>query len=479
MLIKIDNKNRVFLYLALIILAGLAFRLQNISFPLVDLQPWRQSETAMIARNFFLNGMHFFSPQLDWAPDVGGYVESEFPLFNYIVALIYMCLGYVDETVGRLLAVFFYVLTTIYLYFFCRDLLGEKRALFASLVYTTMPLSLIFTRTFLPESAMVFYSVFGFYYLQKWLKSSKGWDIFLSICGFSLTYLTKVYMAHLLLPIVIMLFYSQGKLDCSRKTGKALIMILPVCAVALWFIYSSSMPANNGIFSNNDKWGNLFFLTTPDFFQVVGGKIVNYIISPPGIPFFILGFYSFIKKRDYFFIGYFLSVMAFIFIVAKGNYVHPYYPMPLTAVFAVYIAEGICEGIRYFSNDRLKKGFGVLVIIGFLAMGQLGAWQLDKHGYKQDYLDAADGLKQISQPKEWILTDTMDPSIMYYSERQGFRISPENISVKALEGFRIKNVKYFLLRVSTTEYLQKESPKILQDVKKLYPVEIFRLQLKE
>lgn len=65
--------------MALIIAAGAILRLYNIDILLTNVQPWRQANTAAIARNFYENRMNLFRLQIDWAPEVGGYVESDFP----------------------------------------------------------------------------------------------------------------------------------------------------------------------------------------------------------------------------------------------------------------------------------------------------------------------------------------------------------------------------------------------------------------
>lgn len=52
--------------------------------------------------------------------------------------------------------------TAIYLYLLAKELLSPRKALLAAMIYSVLPLTVIFTRTFQPESIMIFYVVFGF-----------------------------------------------------------------------------------------------------------------------------------------------------------------------------------------------------------------------------------------------------------------------------------------------------------------------------
>ncbi|RKY58324.1 MAG: dolichyl-phosphate-mannose--protein mannosyltransferase, partial [Candidatus Latescibacterota bacterium] len=76
-----------------IVVLNLGIHLIGLSQPLVDAQNWRQADTAAIARNFYEEGMNPLYPRIDWRGRTEGYVESEFPLFSWLVALFYKLSG--------------------------------------------------------------------------------------------------------------------------------------------------------------------------------------------------------------------------------------------------------------------------------------------------------------------------------------------------------------------------------------------------
>ena len=77
---------------------------------------WRETDVGGIARNFSREGMHLFYPQIDWRGNGPGYVEGEFPLYPYLIAIGYRTIGF-HEQIGRVIS---YLLTLTTLYFLLR-----------------------------------------------------------------------------------------------------------------------------------------------------------------------------------------------------------------------------------------------------------------------------------------------------------------------------------------------------------------------
>ena len=91
---------------------GMVIRLININSPIVGIHSWRQADTAAMARHFNLENSPLWLPQIDWAGASSGYVESEFPIFPYLVGQIYKFTG-IHEWIGRGLSIVFSVLTIL------------------------------------------------------------------------------------------------------------------------------------------------------------------------------------------------------------------------------------------------------------------------------------------------------------------------------------------------------------------------------
>ena len=58
-----------------------------------NLHEWRQCDVLGVARNYYNESMNFFYPRIDGWRNLSGITGMEFPLFNYILALLYTISG--------------------------------------------------------------------------------------------------------------------------------------------------------------------------------------------------------------------------------------------------------------------------------------------------------------------------------------------------------------------------------------------------
>jgi 4-amino-4-deoxy-L-arabinose transferase-like glycosyltransferase len=152
--------------LLLILILAFLLRLYHINFPVAGWHSWRQADTAAIARNFYQDGFNLLYPQVDWGGNSPGFVESEFPLYSFLVSLLYAVFG-ANDLWGRVLSVVFSIATIYGLYLLVRKLLSVKVALWTALIYAILPLNVFYGRAFMPESAMLLCSVFGIYWFLR------------------------------------------------------------------------------------------------------------------------------------------------------------------------------------------------------------------------------------------------------------------------------------------------------------------------
>ncbi|MBI2428570.1 MAG: glycosyltransferase family 39 protein, partial [Ignavibacteriales bacterium] len=174
--------------LLVILLVTLITRLYHIDFPIAGWHSWRQADTAAIARNFAEENMNIAYPAIDWRGNTQGYVESEFQLYTYTIALLYKVFS-IHEMFGRGLSVICSVLTVLGLYLLVKKMIDEKSALWASFFYSILPLSIYYGRAFMPEQMMLMFSVFGIYFYSQWLDENRWMHFFASVACISLAVL--------------------------------------------------------------------------------------------------------------------------------------------------------------------------------------------------------------------------------------------------------------------------------------------------
>ncbi|OKH17396.1 hypothetical protein FACHB389_34685, partial [Nostoc calcicola FACHB-389] len=136
-IIKTKDKNSPIVFLLIL---AIALRIYNINSPIIGIHSWRQSDTAAIARNFYENGFNLFYPQIDWGGNSPGYCETEFPIYSFIVALIYRVFG-VAEFWGRFLSIICFLVALYFLYQFIIKISDKKIASWSCLFFVILPLN--------------------------------------------------------------------------------------------------------------------------------------------------------------------------------------------------------------------------------------------------------------------------------------------------------------------------------------------------
>ena len=103
--------------------------------------------------------MNIFYPQILWGGATEGYVgETEFQLYTFVVALLYKIFG-AHEYLGRLVSIFAFCGGAFFLYKLARKYIGAQGAIIALLFYTFNPHIFFYSRAFMPESTMLFFSI--------------------------------------------------------------------------------------------------------------------------------------------------------------------------------------------------------------------------------------------------------------------------------------------------------------------------------
>ena len=152
-----------------IALLALLLRLHGIHNPLLDHPGWRQGDTAAIARNFARLQFNIMYPQTSYNGPAPNYVELELQIVPFLAASLYKVFG-IHEIFGRLIALAFSLATVVSVAYFARWLFDSALAgLIAAFFYAVFPGSVYYGRTFMPDSAMVFFLTVALYAAARYL----------------------------------------------------------------------------------------------------------------------------------------------------------------------------------------------------------------------------------------------------------------------------------------------------------------------
>jgi hypothetical protein len=275
---------------------------------------WRQSDVAAVARNFATESMNFFNPRIDLRGNLSGITGMEFPIFNYIVAIVYKITGIIWTGWGKLLSLIcalstIFVLKALLVKPRINELYKHQIILFF-LVALCVPFYFRFSAKVMPEF-LAMLSVIGSLYLFYLYKSGRK-IIYLVLSSILLLMgmLIRPYYAVYGLPLlcdVVSCFYFRSKpsLFLVQKSFfygflGLLSGILILIVFALWYGYwVPYLNHHYGIldyfYMGDSVKQNFIAIFSSNLVPVVFKSIAKYYLGYILIPFVFYGIYVWIK----------------------------------------------------------------------------------------------------------------------------------------------------------------------------------------
>lgn len=328
-------------------LVGVAIRLIMITQPFVDHWDWRESDVAMIARNFYLHGFHILHPQIDWIGGAPGYVGTEFPLVSFIAAVFYKIFG-LHEWIGRSVSVAFFAISVPFLFGLVARLWNDRAALLATGVYLLTPLSVLTGRAFMPDMPSLSCSIAALYLFMCWLERDRSVWLFAASCAaINLAILIKLPAIIIGLPMLYMVWerYRKQMLAQPRLWALAALSLVPSLA---WYAYAKHVAEHNP--------PNHFFgqggvgLVTWARYKWILKSTRTENLGPMVFVGMILGLFVPPRKRyGWMFHWWFIAGVAFVVLAGVGNR-HPWYRLPLVPSAAAFSGVLIDQVWRWIAR---------------------------------------------------------------------------------------------------------------------------------
>ena len=469
-------------YVILILIAGFLTRLINITQPILEVAGWRQCYTASIARNFYYNGMNIFYPQVLTSGTTEGYIGgSEFNMYPFAVAILYKIFG-VHEYLGRLVSIIIFSGGAFYLYKLTRKYAGSTTGLITLLFYTFNPYIFFYSRSFQPESTMLFFSITMLYFFSEWI-DREGWWLFtlMTLCA-TLAFLTKIPTVCLGLPLLY-LCIKKYKLNFLIQWKLWLFIALSFIPTFLWYKHSKYVESIDGLalntlsFSYYMKYSAYFLTSLPFYEKVFYAEVFEKDLIYIGGLFFVLGIIFTLKKKEFRYIHYWLlAIIIYFFLAAKEVEWHTYYTIPIIIPASIYIGYAISNFLRLITAYKVtgikKIALQALFVAMVVALPLIGYHKITGR-YKAKRLEK-DYPVQIAGK---IVDETADendlvigciwggPELLYYSNRRGWVMDSNDCSIEIIESMRRRGADYFV-----TTKLDIIGSRVVEDIKDKYEV---------
>tara|TARA_B100000965_G_scaffold160110_1_gene133473 strand:- start:2262 stop:3806 length:1545 start_codon:yes stop_codon:yes gene_type:complete len=452
-------------YLNLIpIFLGLIIRLVNIQIPIVGVHSWRQSDTAAMARHFALENTPIWLPQIDWGGAMKGYVESEFPIYPFIVGQFYKIFG-LNEIFGRLISILFGLLTILLIIRITSILFNDRAGFWAGIFYALMPLSVYYSRTFQAESLLLFLASLSLERFLIYKRKSTFLSIFISWISFTLACLIKV-LPFIWIGLPLFFISNYKNKDFKNKSieifsrrivknllsrGSLIYISFALFFLILWYLYSYKLGVAGGhsfgFWGKSSDRGSVELIFSIQVWLNLLLRILLRNLSLFGLPLLIIAFY---KNRDYFAINLLLSGLIGVFITTvlsmRSSSIHEYYQLPLQLYFCPLMGYGMYKIESSYSSFYLKKYLGKIIIILITLVSAIVLhydYFLIENRQIKIWMPLANEIRKTVPIDGKIVSVTgNDPTLLNLSRRQGWLTTIDKIDETSLISWSENGASY-------------------------------------
>jgi len=378
---------------------------------------WRQSLTAMIARNFYELGPNLLYPRIDIAGEHTGIIGSEFPFFNYLIYLVSSVFGYA-HWYGRLINMLVTSVGIFYYYKLISETLSEKTAFYSAFLLSTS-VWFGFGRKIMPDTFSVALIIIGIYFGYRYIKLSGVWNLALFFTLSTLGMLCKIPAISLFASFGIVAFIKNipFKRTLLLYTAGALAVAI-VCSWYFYWVpylvstygYELYFPRSlyQGLYEVFGLWPELL----EKFYFVAFSSFIAFAC-------FLGGLYSIYRDRAKLKWGLLaigcVSFVFFIFIIKTGIVfpLHSYYIVPFVPVMALIAGH-------FFTSIKPKYAY---ILLGLITIESVANQQDDfflkqSEMYKLTMQDTLD--EHIPKDALVVINGTPSPQCMYFAHRSGW-----------------------------------------------------------
>jgi 4-amino-4-deoxy-L-arabinose transferase-like glycosyltransferase len=456
---------------------ALCVRLYHVDSPILGIHAWRQSDTAAIARNFYENGFNLFYPQVDWGGSGAGYCETEFPIYAFLVALLYKIFG-VHDAIGRLFSIGWCLTGIYFLYQLVRDFFEPKTAFWACFFYAILPLSIYYSRTFQAESMLMTCGLISIFYFKKWLDSSHRFTLVISSIFLTIACLMKVLpLIYLGIPLLYLAFNHFGH-KAWKQPQLWGYLVIPIVSVLLWYGHAHQLFLTygntfgfSGASTDRYQYGILF---TSYFWSEILVKLAVRHFAIIGFFIFITGLVSARKnpKAQLFYVWLGSTFLCWV-LVPVTSVVHEYYLLPFMIPGVVFMGQA-CS----LDWKKLIQRRAIAVGIGLTCVASLAFYSIDymakENTQTSPVFAFAQQIQATTQPTDRIISTTGgDPTLLYLAHRKGWLVNPGEVTAIGIQDKIQQGAKYlvgsFEFVESYTVPMGEGEQQVMRSVLKPYP----------
>ncbi len=421
---------------------------------LISIHVWRQTQTQTNINNFYEEDFNILNPRKNERADGNGIFRMEFPLMQWSVAGLYKIFGS-SILLTRIFMFITGLLSILGMFFFIKTIFkNDLAAIIGAWALCFSPSFYYYTINPLPDNFALAVSIWGAYFVFKWIQNTKLFNFIIGSFLLSVAALCKLpfILYWVIIPVYILSSIFRKERKLNNFVSEIIIGFSFLLMPAIWYTQVISGWEGNGIVTgmldNTKSWSTIFDYIQHNLISVLPELLVNYA----ALPLFILGivniFQKKIYKRNNFLIYAFwgISILAYFFfeinMIAK---IHDYYLFPFYPLIILLIVYGAINLIN--SRKKIYKylTFILLLALPFTAYIRMHIrWDENEPGFNKDLLIYKKELQNAVPDKSLCIVgnDISHHIFFYYIDKKGWCFEEDQISPDQIQSMINQGAEY-------------------------------------
>ena len=428
------------LFVIAVLTLGLMARVATTRLPLFDFHSWRQADTAAIARNFLEERFNPLYPQVDFrGARAEGYVETGLELHAFIVAALANIVGFSPE-LGRLVNALLFPLAAVLLFRFAATRYGEPAGLIAIFIYSLgLPLTVFVDRAFMNEAILTLLSIACLWSAQLYCLRLRPTHLaVLALASASIAMVKPTYL--IVAAPVVGLFVERFGMKAFLHPALWLAGVVTVSSGALWFWHAHQLYEITGIsFGFGNKLLGPSALNWADYPYILLRRLAKDILGPVGLLFGVLGLIAAARAGKLAELCGVVAFVAYLIVVAAGNFHHNYYQLPIVPVGTVTASVGVVTAVRTLTRrhewTRSRTIAAYAVVLWIAAMSTFGRSVSAHNWYELNTarLRLCEDLKPLIRTTERVaFVHDPNPDVLFCLDRKGWLLNDPEITLTTI-----------------------------------------------
>lgn len=375
---------------------------------------WRESDTESIAKNFIEERFNIFYPQFNYDGLRPNYVQLEFQITTFLIAILYKAFGY-HYALARIVPIMFFMGSAYFLYLIGMKYYDHKQVNLALLLYGILPLNIFFSRAIMPESTTLFFYLGAYYFFLEWVDEDRKSILFFSAAFTALAISQKTPAIFIGLAMLMTVIYKY-KARIFKMWELYIFTLISLIPPFLYFYLSKNIAE----FKFVDGIAKKHIL--PKFLSAIftNNAIIFFKENLPSsftfcaIILSIIGLFLLDWKKEsaigFWFIAMIIEVITIVAVIRLNYYL--IFLSPLIALFG-------SKALYYIANQK----FGSILISIIIILIGYSSYTAVKPYYAElrDVLEQSEIVKQHTEKDDLIVVGTLGPALLNACERKGWR----------------------------------------------------------